>query len=88
MPIRGDRLGGMPVRRQTWKSALRELIEREWRVDEDFLATDLYRHEKHFRALYPDNHNIKDKLREMMQHLRRDGVVAFIDDNGTYRRRK
>jgi len=78
----------MPVRRQTWKSALRELIEREWKVGEDFRSTDLYRHEEHFKKLYPDNHNIQNKLREMMQHLRSDEFIAFVDDKGTYRRLK
>jgi hypothetical protein len=76
----------MRDRKYTWKSELRKLIERKWKPGECFTFADVYRFEPHFKSLYPTNLHIQAKLYEIMQHLRDDGVVEFVDNHGAYRK--
>jgi len=36
--------------------------------------------------LFPANSTVRDSLRKVLQQLRDEGLIAFIDDDGTYRR--
>ena len=35
---------------------------------------------------YPNNHRVREKLRQQLQYLRDLGLVEFVDDRGFYRR--
>jgi len=39
-----------------------------------------------FERAYPHNHHVRDKLRQVMQYLRDDGEILFVDDAGLYKR--
>ena len=50
-----------------------------------FSLTDMYRFEDQLQALYPNNHNIRAKIRQQLQNLRDKGVVTFLG-NGIYQK--
>lgn len=70
----------------SWDDELRNLVKRKWAVGEDFNLSEVYRYEAHFSKLYPNNQHVRDKLRQVLQHLRDEGTIKFVDDQGTYRR--
>jgi hypothetical protein len=72
----------------TWESELRGIVQKNWKVDDVFTIEGIYRYEDHFSGLYPENHFVRKKLQEIMQKLRDDGLVEFVDYDGTYRRIK
>lgn len=51
--------------------------------DNPFLLSELYSFEPYFKAVYPKNLHIKDKLRQILQHLRDKGLLEF-QYNGKY----
>ncbi|MGD0950468.1 MAG: hypothetical protein ABSA52_24005 [Candidatus Binatia bacterium] len=71
-----------------WDSELRSEIRRNFKVGQRFTLNDIYELETYFVGLYPNNAHVRDKLRQILQHLRDEGVVEFIDDQGNYRRLK
>jgi len=70
----------------TWDDELRNLVVRNWTVGQTFVLNDVYRHEPHFSSIHPNNRHIREKLRQTLQHLRDEGLIAFVDDQGSYRR--
>lgn len=71
-----------------WKDDVYDVIERTWTIGQIFTLDDLYEYENEFSKSYPDNGHITDKIRQILQYLRDDGVIEFVDNNGTYRRLK
>ena len=71
---------------RTWKSEVRELIEQKWKPSEAFTFIQVYEFEAYFKGLHPSNFNVRDKLYQILQQLRDDKFLTFIDYNGTYRR--
>jgi type II restriction enzyme len=69
-----------------WDEELADLIRQNWPIDGIFTLDDVYAHEAHFEALYPDNHFVREKLRQTLQRLRDQGDLEFVDDHGLYRR--
>jgi hypothetical protein len=61
------------------------LVQQHFAVGERF-TLDSYSFEEHFRPLYQSNRHPRPKLREMMQALRKEGVVKFLDYDGTFER--
>jgi DNA-binding HxlR family transcriptional regulator len=70
----------------TWKSELKCLIQQRWQLDETFLLSDVYEFKSDFQRSYPGNSHIDKKLQQTLQQLREDGIVEFVDYQGTYRR--
>jgi|GEM_PF-3402839 len=52
----------------------------------EFDIDDVYAHEAALSAFYPDNHNVRPKIRQQLQALRDRGWLEFTDRRGTYRR--
>lgn len=52
----------------------------------EFDLDDIYAHEATLAALYPDNHNVRPKIRQQLQVLRDRGWLEFTARRGTYRR--
>jgi hypothetical protein len=74
------------VRKLSWNSAVRELIIREW-TGKEFRTDDLYKHEAHFKHLFPANsHIVPGKLMQIMCDLCNDGFTERIA-SGTYRQK-
>mgnify|MGYP002345841931 FL=1 len=46
----------------------------------------MYQYESYLSELHPENHHIKEKIRQLLQFLRNDGKIQFLDDNGTYKK--
>ncbi len=70
----------------SWKEDLMTVIEDKWSIGDIFTLNEIYELEEYFLKLYPENNNIKDKLRQTLQYLRDDGILEFIDNNGIYKR--
>lgn len=52
----------------------------------EFTLEDIYSREAHFHELYPNNNNVRPKLRQQLQILRDHGLIEFLG-RGAYRRR-
>lgn len=50
----------------------------------DFSLEDVYAFERHFSSLYPDNNNVRPKIRQQLQVLRDNGYLEFTS-RGQYR---
>lgn len=50
----------------------------------EFSLDDMYTFEKHLRSIYPNNNNVKPKIRQQLQVLRDHGYLDFIG-NARYR---
>lgn len=53
--------------------------------DRDFTLEQMYSFEKMLAEKHPDNHHIKDKIRQQLQMLRDNGIIEFIG-RGRYRK--
>lgn len=71
-----------------WKNEVYAVVQKICAIDQTFNLSDLYEYENYFETLYPTNSHITDKIRQTLQYLRDDGVVEFLDDNGSYKRIK
>jgi len=49
-----------------------------------FTLEDVYRYEEHLHRIYPDNNNVRPKIRQQLQVLRDNGYIEFLG-NGHYR---
>ncbi len=52
----------------------------------EFTLDEVYAYEGRLAALYPDNHNVRPKIRQQLQVLRDKGWLEFTARRGTYRR--
>lgn len=58
------------------------------RIPQDtFSLADVYKFEDQLQVLYPNNHNIRAKIRQQLQILRGKGVLSFLG-HGVYRKLK
>ncbi len=53
---------------------------------DEFSIADVYKFEEHLKSAYPDNNNIRPKIRQQLQILRDNGVLDFLG-GGRYRKR-
>lgn len=70
-----------------WDDELRSLIKGRWGVGEQFTLEQVYEFEPELQRVHPANRHVRDKIRQVLQHLHDRGMIAFEDDHGTYRRR-
>jgi hypothetical protein len=50
----------------------------------EFSLDDVYAFESKLQAIYPNNHNVRPKIRQQLQVLRKNGYLDFIG-RGRYR---
>jgi type II restriction enzyme len=50
----------------------------------EFNLDDVYAYEKRLSQIYPDNHNVRPKIRQQLQVLRDNGYLEFVS-RGNYR---
>jgi type II restriction enzyme len=72
----------------SWLEELDEQIRKRWKVGETFRIEEIYQMEGYFTRHHPSNAHVRDKLRQVLQYLRDDDVLEFVDDAGTYKRLK
>ncbi len=65
----------------TWDESVRDVIEKRWSVGKAFSLDQVYALESHFSKLFPSNHHVRAKLRQVLQHPRDEGLIEFVDDN-------
>ncbi|WP_165210236.1 DpnI domain-containing protein [Streptococcus tangpeifui] len=53
--------------------------------DDEFTLKDIYTFEADFKQKYPDNHHIREKIRQQLQVLRDQGIIEFLG-KGRYRK--
>jgi hypothetical protein len=70
-----------------WKSDVQRYIESRWSIGSGFSLAEIYTDVERFTALHPKNKHVHEKIRQVMQELRKDGLVDFVDNKGTYIRR-
>jgi len=68
----------------SWDEEIRELVRTL--PSEHFALADIYAYQPLLEAQHPNNFNIRAKIRQTLQHLRRSGEVEFVDGRGSYRR--
>lgn len=83
---------------EKWRSTLflreEKLASRGWLIDvmgcceaigrSEFAIDDVYKYERQLHALYPDNNNVRAKIRQQLQVLRDGGYLEFLG-RGRYR---
>jgi 5-methylcytosine-specific restriction protein B len=67
-----------------WNDDLRAAIDSRWQPGDIFSLADIYALEPEFQTAHPDNHHIREKLRQTLQRLRDQGVIVFVNP-GQYR---
>lgn len=82
--------------RRAFRMQVRDLSSRGWLFDvlrcvnslpgDTFTLDDAYRFEETLAGRYPENHNIRPKIRQQLQVLRDRGVIEFLG-RGHYRKR-
>lgn len=46
--------------------------------NKNFTLEQMYRFEEFLAGKHPDNHHIKEKIRQQLQMLRDNGIIEFI----------
>lgn len=71
-----ETLAELPYKARGWASAVLNLIRRI--PGPSFSLTDAYGFEDELKLMYPENNNIKPKIRQQLQVLRDAGVIIFL----------
>jgi len=72
----------------SWIDAMRSELERyeEQRNEAVLTLQEIYEFsERRLSLQFPDNNNVRAKIRQQLQRLRERGEIEFLDDQGTYR---
>ncbi len=69
-------LAKMPVRRRGWSASLLNLLRQL--PGDTFSLNDAYLFEQNLAELYPENRNIRPKVRQQLQVLRDAGILRFV----------
>jgi type II restriction enzyme len=72
----------------TWRTDIQEVVEEKWRKGVSFTLREVYTVSRHLQRRHPGNGHLEAKIRQILQELRDDGIIQFVDDRGTYRRLK
>jgi type II restriction enzyme len=72
----------MPAKRRGWAASLLNLLRQL--PSERFSLSDAYRFEAHLAKLYPENRNVRPKIRQQLQILRDAGIIQF-EARGLYK---
>lgn len=63
-----------------WTSDILKIVQE---LDIEFKLSEIYRYENYFKELYPENNNIKAKIRQQLQILRDNKIIKF-KERGIY----
>ena len=71
----------------TWKAEILLCIEQYCIENQTpfFTLEDMYKFVDSLALKYPNNNYIEDKIRQQLQFLRNEGLIQFIDNNGSYK---
>lgn len=51
-----------------------------------FLLEDIYKFKQNFSEIYPNNHHIEEKIRQILQAFRDIGYLKFMNNKGEYKK--
>jgi hypothetical protein len=71
----------------TWKSGILDIITINWRRGSRFTLRELYSKAGRLKQRYPQNATPDARIRQVLQDLRDEGRIDFLDNRGTYRRK-
>lgn len=66
-----------------WRDDVEGLLPR---LPQHFRLEQVYRFAPLLHAKHPDNFHIEEKIRQVLQQLRNEGKIRFVDSSGTYER--
>jgi type II restriction enzyme len=65
-----------------WTNDVRDVVRSLKK--KQFVLSDVYDHADELARLHPNNHHVREKIRQQLQVLRDSGVLEFLGD-GEYR---
>jgi hypothetical protein len=71
----------------SWRSDVLAIIHNRWQIGQEFTLREVYFFEDELSRNHPANKNVRSKIRQTLQALRRDLIIEFLNDRGVYRRR-
>ena len=71
-----------------WKGEVFDLIRGNFAIGETFSLDQAYKFVPKLKQKYPNNKHIRDKIRQILQNLRDEGCLEFVDYQGIYKRLK
>ena len=77
------RFADIPVESRGWSALVLSILRQIGKVE--LTLQEIYAHEPLLQAAYPDNHHIREKLRQQLQVLRDLGYIEFLSKRGEYR---
>lgn len=77
-----SKLSGFSVEERSWTSLTLRLLHQLNKPS--FTLQEVYAIESHFASVYPNNNNLRAKIRQQLQRLRDTGLLEF-QGNGCYR---
>jgi hypothetical protein len=71
----------------TWKTEVMGVITDHWSIGQEFTLQELYQYVDSLAEFYPRNRNLRAKVRQTLQSLRRERTIELVRGVGKYRRR-
>ncbi|MGB6501065.1 MAG: HNH endonuclease [Thermoplasmata archaeon] len=68
----------------TWKKEILAIIRGQWNPNQVFSLEDLYAISGPLAKRHASNRNVEEKIRQILQQLRDDGEITFVDFDGHY----
>lgn len=69
---------------QSWRREVIHLIRSHWHSDQVFSLNDVYAYADQVARQHPENHHVEAKIRQVLQQLRDEGEITFVDNDGHY----
>lgn len=67
----------------TQRDLVRSVVLGTWSPGEEFSLDDLCgAYFEEFSSLYPNNGNVRSKFRQLLQHIRDEGLILFLNEDG------
>src|SRR5687768_6950455 len=64
-----------------WREDVVEVVSR---LPPRFRLEDAYRFTPQLHERHPENNHLREKIRQVLQQLRDEGKLRFLDNDGTY----
>jgi len=78
-----ENLSALSYKDRGWAATILNLLNRL--PNGDFVIADVYKFESEMKRLYPNNNNVRPKIRQQLQVLRDAGLIRFLG-GGKYER--
>jgi hypothetical protein len=69
---------------KSWRQEVLHLIRSRWHADQVFSLSEVYASADQLTKRHPGNLHVEAKLRQVLQQLRDEGEITFVDNEGHY----